>query len=45
VTSGILVATVLMLWRTIGGFVAIGHPDAESDLIEASPGSVAQPVG
>lgn len=43
VTAGILVATVLLLWRTIGGFVAIGHPNAESDLIESFPAR--QPAG
>lgn len=39
ILAGMLVSTVLMLYQTIRGLVAIGHPEGESDLIEESPES------
>lgn len=34
VLGGVMIAIVLMLHRTIAGLVAIGHPTAESELID-----------
>lgn len=43
--GGLMVAIVLMLHRTIGGLVAIGHPTARSELIEDSSHPVAATDG
>jgi hypothetical protein len=37
--GGILVAVVLMLYKTIRGIIAIGQPSDQSDLIEPTAGS------
>lgn len=41
ILGGLMVAIVLMLHRTISGLIAIGHPTAESELIEAEARSLA----